>query len=172
MNQLIEIQNKALAAQIAITGCGESAAARSAAYLVGGYPSLQIHDVKAFTHQLIAAMAGYPADLCEQASTEIPRTERFLNIAAVVAWLEGKMHERRTAYAEAMEAKRKAEEAEKDRAHAEQVAKDKAAFETWLAEHPGGTMRQFLGFQAYAAPFQMDPPDDPVLMGPYPLPAT
>lgn len=156
MNQLIEIQNKALAARIAVTGCGEGAAARSAAYLVGGYPSLQIHDVKAFTHQLIAAMAQYPADLCELASTEIPRKERYLNIAAVVEWLEERMHERRKAYGEAVEAQRAAEQAEKDRKHAEQVAKDRAEFDAWLETHPGGTMRQYLGFDTYSAPFQMD----------------
>ena len=167
MNQLIEIQNKALAAQIAVAGCGEKAGARYAAYLAGGYSNLAPHDVKAFTHQLVSAMANYPADLCEQAATEIPRVERYLNIAAVVAWLEERMHERRTAYAEAVEAKRKAEEAERDRKHAEQVAKDRAEFEAWLEEHPGGTMRQFLGFAPYTAPFQMPAEEEPVLMGPY-----
>lgn len=169
MNQLIEIQNKALAARIAVTGCGEGAAAKSAAYLVGGYPSLQIHDVKAFTHQLVSAMAQYPADLCEKAATEIPRAERFLNIAAVVAWLEERMHERRTTYAEAVEAQRKAEADTKERAHAEQVAKDKAEFEAWLVDHPGGTLRQFVGITPYVPPFAMGAEDkpDPVLMGPY-----
>ena len=29
-------------------------------------------------------------------------------------------------------------------------------FDAWLETHPGGTMRQYLGFDTYSAPFQMD----------------
>lgn len=172
MNQLIEYQSRAVDAYQRIAGCGESEAARAAAFLVSGYGSLNVHDAKGFTEHLIAVMSDYPADLCIEAAKKIPQTERFLNIAAVVSWLEEKMHERRTAYAEAMEVKRKAEEADRDRAHAEQVAKDKAAFEAWLADHPGGTMRQFLGFTPYVIRSPADTleadSDAYIMMGPYP----
>ncbi len=165
MNQLIEVQNRALAAQQAIAGCGRDVALKAGALMVGGYANLQIHDANAFKEHLVTVMKDYPADLCQQAAIAIPQTERYLNVAAVKAWLEERMHERRTAYAEAVEAKRKAEEAERDRKHAEQVAKDRAEFEAWLEEHPGGTMRQYLGFATYTPPFQMPAEEEP--MGPY-----
>lgn len=156
MNQLIEVQNRALAAKMAISGCGRDVALKAGALLVGGYANLQIHDANAFKEHLVKVMQDYPADLCQQAAIAVPQAERYLNIAAVKEWLEERMHERRKAYGEAVEAQRAAEQAEKDRKHAEQVAKDRAEFEAWLEAHPGGTMRQYLGFDTYSAPFQMD----------------
>ena len=137
---------------------GVDVAADCAAGLVGGYPDLKVQDPAIFMRHLVAVLAEYPDDVCQLAWKSIPREipKYKLDIAGIRAWLEERMHERRTAYAEAVEAQRKAEESERERSHAEQVAKDRAAFDAWLEEHPGGTMRQYLGFQAYTAPFQMD----------------
>jgi len=168
VSQLIEVQNRALAAKMAITGCGRETALKAGALLVGGYANLQIHDAAAFKEHLVIVMQDYPADLCQQAAIAIPQAERYLNVAAVKAWLEERMHERRQAYAEAVEAQRKAEEDTREARHAEQVTKDREAFNAWLEDHPGGTMRQYLGFQTYAAPFQMDEEPKAFEMGPYP----
>lgn len=169
MTQLTEYKSRTDIAKQAISGCGQTAAAQISAFLVGGYPSLQIHDAKAFTRHLIDLLADYPADLCQQAAREIPRKERFLNVAAVGEWLEERMHERRAEYARAVERQRKAEA---DAAEAERralIEKEQREFLAWEAEHPGGTLRQYLGFDTYRSPAEMveDEKISPCEMGPY-----
>jgi hypothetical protein len=170
MTQLTEHKSRTDIAKHAISGCGQTAAAQISAFLVGGYPSLQIHDAKAFTRHLIDLLADYPADLCQQAAKEIPRKERFLNVAAVGEWLEERMHERRAEYARAVERQRKAEADAAEAEHRAQVERDRLAFKEWEQDHPGGTLKQYLGFEPYRAPSEAVEDDiKPCEMGPYTL---
>jgi hypothetical protein len=170
MNQLIEYQSRAVDAYQRINGCGESEAAKSAAFLVSGYGSLSVHDARGFTEHLIAVMADYPADLCAEAARKIPQTERYLNIAGVKEWLEERMHDRRAEYARAVAEQRAYQQRIAEQDHRETVKREQAEFKKWLEDHPGGTYRQWCGITPYAPPFAMAEDDviDPVLMGPYP----
>ncbi len=156
MNQLIEIQNKALAAEMRVAGCGEAEAIKAVAVMVGGYASLSVHDVKTFTAHLTSLLAEYPADVCAEAAKEIPRAERYLNIAAVKEWMEERMKYRRSAYQRAMDAKRQAEERAKYEAEQKQIAAENAEFKAWLESHPGGSWRQYLGLIPYTSPLSPD----------------
>jgi hypothetical protein len=167
MNQLTEIQNRALAAKMGVEPSGEATATRAAAVLVGGYGNLQVHDVRAFTDHLIRLMSQYPADLCMKAAQEIPQLERYLNVAAVREWLEERMADRRREYGVALEARQRAEREAKEREHRESVERDKAAFVAWEKEHPGGNMRQFLGLAPYPAPSKESAEYEPWEIGPW-----
>jgi len=169
MSQLIEYQTKAVDAYERIAGCGETVAAKAAAFLVSGYGSLNVHDAKGFTQHLIAVMADYPADLCAEAAKKIPQTERYLNIAGVKEWLEERMHERRAAYGLALARQEAFQKSEAERAHREQVEKERAEFKAWLAEHPGGTYGQWCGLAPYTPPAEpsSETTIEPWEMGPY-----
>ena len=93
-------------------------------------------------------MADYPADLCQQAAIAVPQSERYLNVAAVKAWLEERMHQRRAEYGAAIARQQAYQKEEADRALNEQIQKERAEFKAWLADHPGGTYGQWCGVSA------------------------
>ena len=129
-------------------------AAQCAATMIGGYPDLKVQDPAVFVRHLAALLSEYPQWLLERAWIEIPRTipKYKLDIAGIKEWLESQMSEKRYAYGMARAEQKMAQRMEAERLHQIQVAKDEAAFKEWENDHPGGTMRQFLGFDAYTQP--------------------
>jgi len=165
-----QIATRVNALREAIQPCGREMAARYATVMLGGYTDLKVMDPKTFAVHLEALFADYPQWLCEIAQKEIPRTipKYKLDMAGIREWMEERMSEKRREYGEAVERQRKAEADAAEAEHRAQVERDRLAFKAWEADHPGGTLKQYLGFEPYRAPSEAVEDDTkPCEMGPY-----